>query len=184
MKYTTTFKCGHTATIELFGSRAEKQEKLKVLEVDVCPKCNIDANWIDAGENAFLGIRFAERVKDDKVTSYVPAFEFSIPTGNITGNKQFETIDQLKQRLRYFQGSFSTVHNFVMRGLDTAVYMIKRLKEEGYDLYNLSADGHVYCLAVIGEDSERYEGGTWKYEDEMSPDMIDEFPCELRKRKE
>lgn len=40
MKYNVTYSCGHTATVELFGKNADRENKLKWMsEKGLCPEC-------------------------------------------------------------------------------------------------------------------------------------------------
>ena len=40
MKYDITFSCGHTHTVDIYGSAAERERKIKWYEAEaVCPDC-------------------------------------------------------------------------------------------------------------------------------------------------
>ncbi len=38
-KYTVTYKCGHTAEVQLYGKEAERQRKIKWYSTILCPEC-------------------------------------------------------------------------------------------------------------------------------------------------
>ena len=39
MKYTVTYRCGHTGEVELFGKAADRERKLRRYAEDDCPAC-------------------------------------------------------------------------------------------------------------------------------------------------
>lgn len=38
-KYDVTYKCGHTATVQLYGKSADRDKKIAQLENQICPDC-------------------------------------------------------------------------------------------------------------------------------------------------
>ena len=71
MKYTVTYSCGHTGTIQLYGKTKEHKHQLrKYEEFFVCPDCyDNDINSINSKnfiENEMLYSEFKRNYKDCK----------------------------------------------------------------------------------------------------------------------
>lgn len=50
-KYDVKFSCGHTHTVELYGSTADRERKIKYLEeCGICPDCKDAKNAVDCEE--------------------------------------------------------------------------------------------------------------------------------------
>lgn len=39
MKYDITYACGHTQTVQLYGCRQEREQKIRSLSYQLCPEC-------------------------------------------------------------------------------------------------------------------------------------------------
>lgn len=52
-KYTITYKCGHTAEIQLFGPYAERESKINYYKTIDCPECRAKAAAQEAKAKGF-----------------------------------------------------------------------------------------------------------------------------------
>lgn len=69
-KYTVTYACGHTGTIELFGKMTEREYRLKQLTDQLCPDC------------------YNQQVSKENQENGLPKLEGS--ENKLTGLKRFE----------------------------------------------------------------------------------------------
>lgn len=109
-------------------------------------------------------------------------------TGRKLKMKQFKNIDEYKKGIviivnEILQEKAATTTDelekwmYTCAGLGyTQTEIAEKLKEKGYNLDDLIADGHAYCI-------DGHDNNGWKYRDEISPFYIDEFPVErIRER--
>lgn len=50
-KYTITYKCGHTAEVQLYGKESERQRKIEWYKTINCPQCEAEAQKAEAEAN-------------------------------------------------------------------------------------------------------------------------------------
>lgn len=60
-KYTVTYKCGCTATIELYGKIADRESKIEWYKTIVCPSCRANAAQKEAELNNLCNLEGSEK---------------------------------------------------------------------------------------------------------------------------
>lgn len=68
MKYSVTYACGHTGTVELFGRYADRERKLEWMKTEMCPECKAAAHKeiadqlaVEAKENGLPALAGTEK---------------------------------------------------------------------------------------------------------------------------